>query len=204
MALLVGLTGGIGSGKTTVAKVFETLGVPVYYADDAAKKLMNEDDDLRKKIITHFGNEVYENGQLKKEILGAIVFNDAEKLKLLNSLVHPATIAHANQWHKLQTSPYVIKEAALLFESDAWKNIDYSIGVKAPENLRLQRAMQRDNQTAENIQARMQKQMNEDEKMKRCDFILTNDEEQLLIPQILELHEKLLGLSEGKNYEFKN
>ena len=202
MALLVGLTGGIGSGKTTVAKVFETLGVPVYYADDAAKTLMNVDDDLRKNIITHFGNEVYENGLLKKEILGAIVFNDAEKLKLLNSLVHPATIADADQWYKLQTTPYVIKEAALLFESDAWKNIDYSIGVKAPEALRLQRAMQRDNQTAENIQARMQKQMNEDVKMNRCDFILINDEEQLIIPQILELHEKLLGLSEDSNIRF--
>ena len=199
MALLVGLTGGIGSGKTTVAKVFETLGVPVYYADDAAKKLMNEDEELRKKIIAHFGKEIYENGILNKEILGGIVFNDAEKLKLLNSLVHPATIADADQWHKLQTMPYVIKEAALLFESDAWKNIDYSIGVKAPEALRLQRAMQRDNQTAENIQARMQKQMNEVEKMKRCDFILINDEHQLLIPQILELHEKLLERSEEKN-----
>ncbi len=199
MALLVGITGGIGSGKTTVAKVFETLGVPVYYADDAAKKLMNEDEGLREKIIAHFGNEVYENGLLKKEILGTIVFKEAEKLKLLNSLVHPATIAHAEQWHKLQTTPYVIKEAALLFESDAWKNIDYSIGVKAPEALRLQRAMQRDNETAENIQARMQKQMKEDEKMNRCNFILINDEAQLLIPQILEMHEKLLELSEGKN-----
>lgn len=204
MTLLVGLTGGIGSGKTTVAKVFESLGVPVYYADDEAKKLMNEDSDLRNKIIANFGEETYKDGLLKKEILSGIVFNNAEKLKLLNSLVHPATIAHAEGWHKVQTTPYVLKEAALLFESDAWKYIDYSIGIKAPEALRLQRGMQRDNQTAENIKARMQKQMNEEEKMKRCDFILINDEQQLLIPQILVLHEKLLGLSEGKNYEFKN
>ena len=198
MALLVGLTGGIGSGKTTVAKVFETLGVPVYYADEEAKKLMNKDEGLRNKIIAHFGEAIYEKGLLKKEVLGGIVFKDAEKLKLLNSLVHPATIAHAERWHKLQTTPYVIKEAALLFESDAWKYIDYSVGVKAPESLRLQRSMQRDNQSAENIQARMQKQMNEEEKIKRCDFVLVNDEKQLLVPQILELHTKLLELSGKK------
>lgn len=198
MALLVGLTGGIGSGKTTVAKVFETLGVPVYYADEEAKKLMNEDEELRNKIIANFGEAVYEEGLLKKEVLGNIVFKDAEKLKILNSLVHPATIAHAESWHKLQTTPYVIKEAAILFESDAWKYIDYSIGVSSPEALRLQRAMMRDHQSAENIQARMQKQMNEEEKMKRCDFVLINDEQQLLLPQILELHKKLLGLSEEK------
>ncbi len=198
MSLLVGLTGGIGSGKTTVAKVFETLGVPVYYADEEAKKLMNEDEELKNKLIAHFGEEVYENGLLRKEVLSGIVFKDAEKLKLLNSLVHPATIAHAEVWHKSQTTPYVIKEAAILFESDAWKYIDYTIGVSSPEALRLQRSMQRDNQSAENIQARMLKQMNEDDKMKRCDFILVNDEQQLLIPQILELHEKLLGLSKGK------
>ena len=200
MAILVGLTGGIGSGKTTVAKVFETLGVPVYYADEEAKKLMNEDENLKNKIIANFGEEVYENGLLKKEVLSGIVFKDADKLKLLNSLVHPATIAHAEAWHKQQTSAYVIKEAALLFESDAWKYIDYSIGVSSPESLRLQRSMQRDNQSTENIRARMQKQMNEAEKMKRCDFILINDEKQLLVPQILELHKKLLELSVGKKY----
>ena len=158
---------------------------------------MEESKIIETRVLS-FTEETYEDGLLKKEILSGIVFNNAEKLKLLNNLVHPATIAHAESWHKLQTSSYVIKEAALLFESDAWKYIDYSIGVKAPEALRLQRAMQRDNQSAENIQSRMQKQMNEAEKMKRCDFILVNDEQQLLIPQILELHKKLLELSEGK------
>ena len=199
--LRIGITGGIGSGKTTVAKIFEVLGVPVYYADDAAKRLMNEDGPLQQNIIDHFGAAVFENKQLNRSLLASMVFNNPEKLALLNSIVHPVTIDDAEKWMKqLATAgeeeiPYAVKEAALIFESGAQKKLDYVIGVHAPYKLRLQRAMQRDGLSKEEIEVRMNRQMDETKKMNLCNFIITNDEEQLLIPQVVELHKKLvLGL----------
>ncbi len=199
--LRIGITGGIGSGKTTVARIFEVLGIPVYYADDAAKRLMNEDEELQQKIIENFGPEVYENKQLNRTKLASLVFNDPQKLALLNTLVHPATIADAEIWmknigHENNSSeiPFAIKEAALLFESGAQKNLDYVIGVNAPYKLRLQRAMKRDKLTKEAVESRLNKQMDETKKMNLCNFIITNDEEQLLIPQVEELYRKLLNL----------
>ena len=199
--LRIGITGGIGSGKTTVAKIFEVLGVPVYYADDAAKRLMNEDESLQQNIIEHFGAAVFENKQLNRSLLASMVFNNPEKLALLNSIVHPVTIDDAEKWMKqLATAgeeeiPYAVKEAALIFESGAQKKLDYVIGVHAPYKLRLQRAMQRDHLSKEEVEARMNRQMDETKKMNLCNFIITNDEEQLLIPQVVELHKKLvLGL----------
>ena len=192
--LKIGLTGGIGSGKSTVAKVFETLGIPVYYADDVAKRIMNENEELRNKIIAHFGEASYERGQLNRAHISGQVFNDVEKLNLLNSLVHPVTIADAETWMQLQKTPYAIKEAALIFEANAQQHLDYVIGVTSPADLRLKRVMERDGIAAEKVQARMDKQMNEEEKMKRCDFIIYNDEKQLLIPQVVALHEKLVAV----------
>ena len=189
--LRVGLTGGIGSGKSTVAKIFEVLGIPVYYADAAAKRLMNEDDELKKNIIAHFGPESYENDQLSRSYISSLVFNNKEKLELLNSLTHPATIRDANKWMQRQTSPYTIKEAALIFESGSAEHLDHVIGVYTPAPLRIQRIMQRDNTTREEVLQRMSRQIDEDIKMRLCDSIIINDEQQLLIPQVLELHEKL-------------
>ena len=191
MILRIGLTGGIGSGKTTVAHIFETLGIPVYYSDDAAKKIMNENVVLQQQIIQHFGEESYINGQLNRPYLAGVIFNNDEKRTLLNSLVHPLTIDDANNWMLQKNTPYAIKEAALIFETDVWKHLDKVIGISAPYELRLQRAMQRDNISREAVEARMAKQMNEEEKMKRCDYILYNDEQQLLIPQVIALHERL-------------
>lgn len=196
MSLRIGITGGIGSGKTTVAKIFETLGVPVYYADDAAKRIMNEHAGLRQSIITHFGENSYINNSLNRSYLSSIVFEDAEKLAQLNALVHPLTIADADAWMQQQTAPYSLKEAALIFESDMWQHLDYVIGVSAPFETRLQRAMQRDGISEEMVTARMQKQMNEAEKMKRCNFILSNDEKTLLVPQVIALHQHLLAIAE--------
>ena len=193
--LRIGLTGGIGSGKTTVAKIFEVLDVPVYYADDAAKRIMNEDEGLKQKIIQHFGIEAYADNQLNRSHISTIVFTAPEKLALLNSLVHPVTIADADKWMQRQTAPYIIKEAALMFESDAHNHVDYVIGVSAPEQMRIQRTMQRDGISETAVAARINKQMNEEEKLKLCDFIINNDETQLLIPQVLQLHEKFLALS---------
>lgn len=194
--LKIGITGGIGSGKSTVSKIFEILGIPVYYADDAAKKLMNEDTGLKEDLIKVFGNTIYTNGLLNRPVLAALVFNDAEKLAQLNALVHPATIADAENWMLQQTSAYAIKEAALIFESGGNKNLDKVIGVYCPTLLRLNRVMERDNLPKEAVMARIDKQMPEDEKMKLYDYVLTNDEQTLLIPQVIALHQQLLNLAQ--------
>lgn len=190
--LRIGITGGIGSGKSTVADIFNVLGIPVYRSDDASKRLMVEDKDLKKNIIESFGEESYVNGILNRKYLAAQVFNDAQKIALLNSFVHPATINDAQRWTEKQNTAYTIKEAALIFESGSDKFLDYVIGVKSPVDLRVTRAMTRDNVTREQVEARMKLQMDEDEKMKKCDFIIINDEQQMLIPQVLLLHERFL------------
>jgi dephospho-CoA kinase len=192
----VGLTGGIGSGKTTVAQIFEVLGIPVYYADDAAKRLMNTDTELISKIKNAFGETVYKNNSLDRQYLASIVFNDNYKLELLNSFVHPATIADAERWVQQQTTPYIIKEAALLFESGAAEHLDHIIGINAAINIRIKRVMDRDGVSQEEVVKRINNQMDENIKMKLCDFIINNDEQQLLIPQVLNLHQRLLKLAE--------
>ena len=195
MPLRIGLTGGIGSGKSTVARIFEVLGIPVYYADVEAKRMMNEDEMLKGQIIQHFGKEVYQNGLLDNKYLGKIVFDNREKLDLLNSLVHPATIRDSERWMQQQTTPYAVKEAALIFESDSQQHLDYVIGVSAPEPLRIHRTMQRDQISREAVLARMGKQIQEAIKMRLSDFVIYNDEQQLVIPQVLALHEKLVKLA---------
>jgi len=192
--LKIGLTGGLGSGKTTVAHIFEVLGIPVYYADAASKRLMNDDEKVKAAVQNAFGKEVYPEGKLDRKYLAEIVFKDEKKLELLNSIVHPATLRDADEWISKQTAPYAIKEAALIFESGSHQNLDYVIGVKAPLHLRLQRAMKRDNISHEEAMARINKQINEEIKMRLCDFIIINDEQQMVIPQVLALHQKLLQL----------
>ena len=190
--LKIGLTGGIGSGKSTVARIFEVLGIPVYYADDAAKKLMNNDQNLQKQIIQHFGKESFINGKLNRAFLADVVFSNPAKTKLINSIIHPATIADAKKWMEKQNAPYSIKEAALIFEANAEKNLDLIIGVSSTYELRLQRVMQRDGINKGAVEKRMQNQMDENKKMESCDFVLNNNETELLIPQILALHKKIL------------
>ena len=197
--LNVGLTGGIGSGKTTVAKIFELLGIPVYYADDAAKKIMNEDSEVKAAIQKRFGAEAYKNGELDRAFLSTKVFNDPFQLEILNSLVHPATIRDAAKWMELQKSSYTIKEAALIFESGSAEYLDYVIGVYAPVQLRIRRTMERNHLGLDDVTQRMNKQLDEDMKMKLCDFVIYNDEKHLLIPQVIELHKKLLSLTKRDN-----
>jgi len=194
----VGLTGGIGSGKTTVAKIFEMLSVPVYYADNAAKRIMNEDDELKKAIQDQFGAAAYKNGELDRDYLASKVFRQPKQLELLNSLVHPATIRDAAGWMEQQKAAYTIKEAALIFESPAAEQLDYVIGVYAPVELRIKRTMERNNISHDEVLQRMNNQLDEKIKMKLCDFIIYNDEQQLLIPQVIQLHQKLLTISKGK------
>lgn len=195
MVLKIGLTGGLGSGKSTVAKIFEVLGIPVYYADAEAKRIMNSDPELKARIIQHFGDQAYTDNQLNRTYLASVVFDNKDQLSLLNSLVHPVTIRDSKEWISKQTTPYAIKEAALIFESGSQEYLDYVIGVSAPAHLRMQRAMQRDNLTRGQVQLRMSKQIEEVIKMHLCDFIIYNDEVKAVIPQVLELHKKLTALS---------
>lgn len=189
--LKIGLTGGIGSGKTTVSKIFASLGVPVFYADEVAKNLMDTDEHLKQSIIRLFGAQAYTN-ELNRKYIADIVFNDAYKLEQLNALVHPAAIAAANIWMRRQTTAYVIKEAALMFEAGAAAHLNYVIGVYAPQSLRIARVMQRNNLTKESILSRINKQIDETIKMKLCDFIIVNDELQAILPQVIDLHNKFL------------
>ena len=193
MTLKVGITGGIGSGKTTVARIFEVLGIPVYYADDAARRIMNEDETLKQQVIKHFGDLSYQNGKLNREYVASIVFQDKKTLSILNALVHPATIRNSNMWMKQQTTPYAIREAALIFESGVQGQLDYVIGVSAPMELRIERAMLRDNLTRAQVLERMDRQINETIKMRLCDFVVVNDGQKAVIPQVMKLHEKLGG-----------
>lgn len=190
--LRIGLTGGIGSGKSTVARIFSVLGIPVYNADDASKRLMIEDEELKNAIINSFGDESYSDGALNRQYLSGQVFNNSERIKLLNSLVHPVTLRDAKEWMEKQQSPYVIKEAALIFESGSQKMLDYVIGVKTPLDIRIGRTMQRDNISFDEVKARINLQMDEEEKMRLCDYIIVNDEQQMLVPQVLSLHKAFL------------
>ena len=187
MATMIGLTGGIGSGKSVVAKIFTTLGIPVFNADEAAKHIMQTSPEMKAKLIEQFGSSIYDASGLQKEKLAAIVFNDPFQLQLLNAIVHPVTIQAAKDWAAKQTSPYVIKEAALIFESAAADGLFKVIGVTAPLSLRIQRVMQRDGVSKEQVEARMQHQISDTIKMRLCDYVIENNNQQMLIPQVLEL-----------------
>jgi dephospho-CoA kinase len=198
--LRIGLTGGIGAGKSLVARLFALLGVPVYDADSSAKKLMVENASLRESIITHFGADSYVDDRLNRSYLAERVFKNPQQLEVLNRLVHPVAIEEAKKWLAQQKASYAIKEAALLFESGSAEGLDYVIGVTAPETLRIKRVMERDGLTALQVKERMRRQLEETLKIKLCDFILYNDEQQLLIPQVVQLHEQLLAMSLKENH----
>jgi dephospho-CoA kinase len=194
--LKVGLTGGIGSGKSTVARVFSVLGIPVYDADTAAKRLMRDDPDIREALTLAFGPKAYSNGELQREWLASVVFTDPGKTALLNGIVHPAVIRDAAEWMLRQKAPYSLKEAALVFESGSDKELDYVIGVAAPEEVRLDRVMSRDGLSLRQVQDRMAKQMPESEKMALCDRVIVNDGKEPLIPQVLETDRWLRTMTE--------
>jgi dephospho-CoA kinase len=199
--MIVGLTGGIGSGKSTVAKIFSVLGIPVYDADSAARKLMNEHPVIREKITGYFGEESYRDEQLNRSFISGIVFSQPDKLEWLNALVHPYTINDAAQWAEQQNTPYVIKEAALMFESASFHHVDEVIGVSAPQALRLHRVMQRDGTDRDSVLKRMERQLPENVKMKLCDYVIYNDELQAILPQTLYIHQTLLQKAGVKTNE---
>lgn len=198
--LKIGLTGNIGSGKTTVAKVFELLGIPVFYADDEAKKLMVSDAILMDALKQTFGSESYfEDGSLNRKHIAGIVFNNEAELKKLNALVHPATFRAFDNWIlNIKDAPYVIKEAALLFESDSYKMCDRSLLVSAPLENRIVRVIKRDHITRAEVESREARQFTEEKKKQLANDVIINDDRQLVIPQVLALHQQYLALAAGR------
>ena len=174
MTKILGLTGGIGSGKTTVAALFQALGVPVYNADDEAKKLMNQSSKVRTQLIELFGANAYSDGLLNRSYIAQLVFKDKEKLNALNQVVHPEVAAHYEAWLSKQTHPYVLKEVAILFELGAEDQFDFILTVTAPKQIRLERVMQRDNKSADEVLSIMNNQWEEDRKIQKSDFVLHN------------------------------
>ncbi len=195
--LKVGITGNIGSGKTTVAKVFELLGIKVFYADAEAKKVMTTDAVLINGVKKAFGEESYlADGTLNRKHIASIVFNNEDELKKLNTLVHPAVFRAFDDWAKAYaTEPYVIKEAAVLFESGSYQFCDETILVAAPLKTRIKRVMSRDKISRAEVEAREARQFTQEKKMELANHLLVNDDSQLLIPQIIKLHQQFLKLA---------
>ncbi|MDH3698293.1 MAG: dephospho-CoA kinase [Flavobacteriaceae bacterium] len=190
---VIGLTGGIGSGKSTVAEYFRGLGIPVFNSDSAAKRLMNDSEQLRKEIRKLFGDEAYQKGILNREFLAERVFNDAALLEGLNAIVHPAVRREFQEWVEKQDAPYVIQEAAILFEGGAYKLLDEMILVWAPKELRIKRVMKRDSKTREQVLARMDNQWGDTEKTALSDHIIENIHLEETQKQVLAIHASILN-----------
>lgn len=198
--LKIGITGGIGSGKTTACKIFEVLGIPVYYADERAKWLMVHDKQLAAGIKELFGSAAYlPNGSLNRSYIAGIVFQDKDKLAQLNALVHPAVAKDGERWRRAQkNAPYTLKEAAILFESESHRLLDKVITVSAPLEVRIARVMARDGTKRSAVEARIRKQMTEEERIRRSDFVIYNDGSVSLVRQIVDLHRLLSEMAAAK------
>ncbi len=190
--IIVGLTGGIGSGKTTVAKEFKTLGIPVYIADDEAKKLMCKSKIIKRKLIQLFGENAYINDALNKSFIADKIFNDTTLLEKMNAIIHPRVAKHFNKWALKQTTPYVIKEVAILFENGGNKFCDYVITVTALKELRIKRLLKRDETTKEKIESIIKNQWSDEDKIKRSHFVINNVKITDIKYQVLNIHNKLL------------
>lgn len=191
--LKIGITGGIGVGKTIVSRMFQVLGVPIYDADTRAKWVMHHNTTLRQELQDAFGPATYTDaGALDRTYLAGMVFNHPERLELLNSLVHPHVGNDFKEWVAGHANkPYILKEAALMFESESWRQVDEVIAVYAPLELRIKRLLKRDtHRTEADIKAIIARQLSEEEKMRRAQHIIYNDDQQLIIPQVLALHEQ--------------
>ncbi len=190
--IIVGLTGGIGSGKTTVSKAFSALGVPVYIADDEAKKLMSKSKIIKKKLIQLFGAKAYSNGVLNKPFIADKIFNDSNYLKKMNAIIHPRVAKHFNKWVLKQSTSYVIKEVAILFENEGDKLCDYVITVTAPKELRIKRLLMRDQTTKDKIEAIIKNQWSDEDKIKRSHFVINNVNIEDIDEQVLNIHQQIL------------
>lgn len=190
--VVVGLTGGIGSGKTTIAKCFKSLGIPVYIADVEAKALMNRSKVIKSKLIQLFGESAYENESLNRTYLATKIFNDKALLSKMNAIVHPKVASHFKRWLKKQKAPYVIKEAAIIFENNLESQYDYIITVVADEDLRINRVINRDGASKVKIKAIIDNQLSDEDKIKKSDFVIRNNDLELAKTQVMEINQQLL------------
>ncbi|WP_412561146.1 dephospho-CoA kinase [Winogradskyella sp. MIT101101] len=190
--IVVGLTGGIGSGKTTIGKEFQSFGIPVYIADEEAKALMNRSKVIKRKLIQLFGKSAYKDDILNRPYLASKIFNDKQLLVKMNAIVHPKVASHFKRWLKKQESPYVIKEAAIIFENNMENQYDYIITVVADEDLRIERVMHRDNVSKERIIAIIENQLTDYEKIEKSDFVIVNNDLNVAKQQAAEIHESIL------------
>ena len=195
--LKIGITGGIGSGKSTISKVFQVLGIKVFYADDAAKQVMTNDPILIEALKQTFGNDAYfSDGSLNRKYIAGIVFSNPDELAKLNAITHPAVFRAFDQWlTQVKDVPYVMKEAALMFESGSNKLCDKNILVYAPLDMRINRVMHRDNLSRAEVESRNARQFTDEQKLKLADYVITNDDSQLVIPQVLALHRQFLQMA---------
>lgn len=190
--IIVGLTGGLGSGKTTVAKAFNNLGIPVYIADEEAKKLMKKSKIIKRKLTQLFGDKAYIKGDLNRPFIADIIFNDTSYLEKMNAIIHPRVAKHFKKWVLKQTAPYVIKEVAILFENGSYKQCDYIITVTAPLDLRIERLLKRDQTTKSKIKAIMKNQWSDEDKVKLSDFVIHNTTLQNTKKQVDTIHKQIL------------
>ena len=191
--IVVGLTGGIGSGKSTIAAMFRELGVPVYNSDERAKHLMNTSKKIRKQLIELFGKKAYLEGNLNRTYIAKKVFNDTDLLEQLNQIVHPVVRKDFLKWTKKQNASYVIQERALLFENNAQELYDSVILITAPKELRIERVLSRDESTKEQIIARMNNQLDDQTKLELADFVIENIDLKTTALKVLEVHEAILN-----------
>lgn len=197
--VIVGLTGGIGSGKTTILKYFESFGVPVYIADDEAKALMNRSKVIKRKLIDLFGESAYKNGKLNRPYLASKIFNDQILLSKMNAIVHPKVASHFKRWLKKQDAPYVVKEAAIIFENNLESKYNYIITVVADEDLRIKRIMERDEASKEKIKSIISNQLPDAEKIKKSDFVVINNDLTAAKTQAFEIHQQILQIINKNN-----
>ena len=195
----LGITGGIGSGKTSVCRVFNILGIPVFSADSEAREIMEKENGVIRRINSITGMDLYSGGSLNRKELATLIFNNHMLLEKVNSLVHPIVIDHFRRWEKEQRSPYVIMEAAILFESGASKFVDKVAVIIAPLEERLERVILRSNLTKEQVLERTRNQMNDEERVKLSDYVISNSENDMIIPEILKIHKDIiLTINSGK------
>lgn len=192
--LKIGVTGGIGSGKSVACEIFKILNIPVYNADEQAKKLINSDPGIIEKLTERFGQDIYINGNLDRKKLSAIIFNNKKELTFVNETVHPRVFAHFDEWLELnKNNNYIIKEAALLFETGSYKDLDKIILVTASEDIRIKRVMERDKIKEEAVKKIIENQLKESKKIKKANYIIHNEGDSLLIPQVLDLHHQFMN-----------
>ena len=190
--LILGVTGGIGSGKTSVCRVFSVLGVPVFSADPVAKKIMDNDKDIMQKINSIAGKDIYCEGTLNRTELAKLIFNNPKLLKKVNSIVHPVVFEHFKLWVVEQTAPYVIMEAAILFESGAVRLVDKIATVVAPLEERVQRVIRGKNLTRDQVMERIRNQIDDDTRIRKSDYVIFNAENDMIIPSILNIHDDIM------------